>query len=189
MIQLHKKSCYLALVRKLNQTEITGMTHASKSASIPKTSVAAGSAAQLERVEAEVKQESSTDKPEVKPMPQNKLKVNIYPFAVCIRRLTQKEIEKYTKRPQESRVEKHKLPPHSPVTTRSMTKKKINKGQKCRTITGHPSQLASQQKPTFTVRRHILRRCKHKTYLKCREHGCTMAYVTFNTVKDLNTHH
>ena len=39
------------------------------------------------------------------------------------------------------------------------------------------------------MRRHILRRCKHKTYLKCKEHGCTMAYVTFNTVKDLNTHH
>ena len=122
-------------------------------------------------------------------MPQNKPKVNIYPFAVCIRRLTQKEIEKYTKRPQEPKLEKHKLPPHSPVTTRSMTKKKINKGQKCQTITGHPSQLAPQQKPTFTVRRHILRRCKHKTYLKCREHGCTMAYVTFNTVKDLNMHH
>ena len=42
---------------------------------------------------------------------------------------------------------------------------------------------------TFKVRRHTLCQHKHKTYLKCRVRGCRLAYVTFNKVKDLNTHH
>ena len=42
---------------------------------------------------------------------------------------------------------------------------------------------------TFSLRRHILQKKKYKTYLKCRVAACPLAYITFNTVKSLNTHH
>ena len=35
----------------------------------------------------------------------------------------------------------------------------------------------------FNMRRHILKKWHTKAYLKCRVHGCSMAYVTFNTEK------
>ena len=39
------------------------------------------------------------------------------------------------------------------------------------------------------MRRHILHRHWCHIYLKCRVKGCTLAYVSFNRIKDLNTHH
>ena len=178
------------------ESVFTGTTPTPKLARLPKASAATGSAAQLERVEAKMKVEASTDKSEVTPLPSTHPMVEMYPFEVRIRRLTPKEIEKYT-------VRSDQLPTNhsctarpslvtirsSPVTTRSMTKRKISKGLKQQTISGHPSQLLTQQRHTFKVRKHILCRHKHKTYVKCRVKGCTIAYMTFNTVKDLNTHH
>ena len=120
--------------------------------------------------------------------------VEKYPFEVRIRRLTLKEIEKYsmssgqTKRPCTVRPSVVTIR-SSLVTTRSMAKRKLNKGQKWCTISRHPSQLPTQQRPTFKVRRHILHKQNHKTYMKCRVKGCALTYITFNTVKDLNTHH
>ena len=113
------------------ETEITGTTPAPKSTRTPKASAATGSAAQLERVEAEMKQEPSMNTPEAKLVSHKKSMVQLYPFEVHISRLTPKEIEKHTKR-------SHELLPHSPtttrpslVTTRSMTKRNMCKGQKC----------------------------------------------------------
>ena len=89
------------------------------------------------------------------------------PFEVHIRRLTLKEIEKYTMhkptkcpcitKPSEDTIRS------SPVITRSMAKRKLNKGQKWCTISGHLSQLPIQQKSTFKMKRHILRKHKYKT--------------------------
>ena len=108
-----------------------------KLARLPKTSAAAGSATQLERVETEMKVEPSTDKSEVMPLPRTHPMVEMYPFEVHIRRLTPKEIEKYTVRSDQlptnhsctARPSLVTIRP-SPVTTRSMTKRKISKGLK-----------------------------------------------------------
>ena len=41
----------------------------------------------------------------------------------------------------------------------------------------------------FNVQRHVLKKWYTKAYLKCRVHGCSMAYVTFNTVRNATAHH
>ena len=162
-----------------------------------KASAAAGSKAQLERVEAEMKAEPLTIKPQAtshKTLPHTYPMVEKYTFEVHIRRLTLKEIEKYTVSSGQTKRLCTVKPSvvtirSSLVTTRSMAKRKLNKGQKWCTISGHLSQLPTQQRPMFKVRRHILCKHKHKTYMKCRVKGCALAYITFNTVKALNTHH
>ena len=60
--------------------------------------------------------------------------------------------------------------------------------KKC-TISGRPTQRLISKTSTFNIRRHNLRRHKQKLSLKCRIKGCTLAYVSFNTFKDLNAHH
>ena len=119
--------------------------------------------------------------------------VETCPFEVRIRRLTTKEIEKYTVhkpticpctiKPSENTIRS------SLVMTWSMAKRKLNRGQNQHTISGHPSQLPTQQKSTFKVRRHILCRHKYKTNMKCRVKNCALSCITFHTVKALNTHH
>ena len=163
-----------------------------KTAKHPKASAAAGSMVQLERVELEMKAETVTttkDKTRHHKTPM----VETCPFEVRIWKLTTKEIKKYpghkptirpcTIKPSENIIRS------SPVTTRSMAKRKLNRGQKWHTISGHPSQLPTQQKSTFKVRRHILHRHKYKTYMKCRVKNCALSYIIFHTVKAINTHH
>ena len=41
----------------------------------------------------------------------------------------------------------------------------------------------------FSVRKHILKKWHTKAYLKCRVPGCCMAYVTFNTMRNMTAHH
>ena len=41
----------------------------------------------------------------------------------------------------------------------------------------------------FNVRRHVLKKWHTKAYLKCRVHGCSMGYITFNTVRNATAHH
>ena len=176
------------------ESAFTGTTATPKMVRLPKASAAAGSVAQLERVEVEMKVEPSTDKSEVMPLPCIHPMVEKYHFEMCIRRLTPKEIEKHTVRSDQTNHSCTARPSlvtirSSPVTTRSMTKRKISKGLKWRTRSGHLSQLLTQQRHTFKVRKHILHRHKHKTYMKCRVKGCTLAYITFSIMKDLNTHH
>ena len=106
-----------------------------KKSRLPKASAATGSAAQLERVEAKMKVEPSTVKSQVTPLPHTHLMVEKYPFEVCIRRLTPKEIEKYTVRSGQTNHSCTARPSlvtirSSLVTTRSMTKRKISKGLK-----------------------------------------------------------
>ena len=133
------------------ESALTGTTPVAKTAKHPKASAAAGSKAQLERVEAEaeMKVEPSTIKPQVtshKTLPCTNPMVEKYPFEVCIRRLTLKEIEKYTvsskqtKRPCTTKPSMNTIR-SSLVTTRSMAKRKLNKGQKWHIISGHLFQL------------------------------------------------
>ena len=178
------------------ESGFTGTTSVAKTVKCPKASAAAGSMAQLERLESEMKAEISTTKPHstsYKTPPHKNPMVETCPFEVCIRRLTTKEIEKYTVRkptihpctikPSENTIRS------SLVMTRSMAKRKLNRGQKRHTISGHPSQLPTQQKSTFKVRRHILHSHKYKTHMKCRVKNCALSYITFHTLKALNTHH
>ena len=81
------------------KSAFTGTTPSAKMAKHPKASAAAGSKTQLERVEAEMKVEPSTLKPQAishKTLPCTYPMVEKYTFEVRIRRLTLKEIEKYT---------------------------------------------------------------------------------------------
>ena len=55
-----------------------------------------------------------------------------------------------------------------------------------------PKCMVKQAKPRvhiFSVRRHIIKKWHTKAYLKCRVPGCSMAYVTFNTVRNATAHH
>ena len=55
-------------------------------------------------------------------------------------------------------------------------------------IRGRPTQrLVSVS--TLTIQKHILHRRKPQLSLKCRIKGCSLAYVSFKTYKDLNAHH
>ena len=167
------------------KSAFTRTTPAAKMAKHPKASAAAGSKAQLERVEAEMKAEPLTIKPQAishKTLLCTYPMVEKYPFEVCIRRLTLKEIEKYTVSSGQTKhpctVKPSVVTIRSSLVTRSMAKRKLNKGQKRCTISGHPSQLPTQQRPMFKVRRHILCKHKHKTYMKCKVKGCALAYIT-----------
>ena len=42
---------------------------------------------------------------------------------------------------------------------------------------------------TFSMKKHVLKRRHTKTYLKCRVQGCSMAYVSFSTVRNATAHH
>ena len=55
-----------------------------------------------------------------------------------------------------------------------------------------PKCTVKQVKPRvhiFSVRRHILKKQHTKAYLKCRVPGCSMAYVTFNTMRNATAYH
>ena len=75
----------------------------------------AGSEAQLPLVEKELKAEPSTGVFPKDPKPATTPKVNVLPFTVNLTRLTQKEIDKYTKKPKiankpDLSIVVHKLP-------------------------------------------------------------------------------
>ena len=115
-------------------------------------------------------------------------KVRLIPFQVQLTRLREKELEKYMHNYDSKSVAILSRPSRlSPIVTRSLTRSKQPQCKK-RLISGHPSKI---NVPTygFQIRRHLL--CKHhqRIYLKCRVRGCTLAYASFNRLKDLNTHH
>ena len=161
---------------------------------------AAGSAAQLDRVEKEMRTSAEiigTTRTSVIPtmgkemglsISAGKPMVNILPFEVWLVRLTQQEILKYTRKRLPSEKLQSVPGQSSPVKTRSMRFRLLStQGKKC-IISGRPTQwLVSIT--SISIRRHILRRRKQKLRLKCRIKRCTLAYVFFNTFKDLNVHH
>ena len=168
-------------------------------------SVEAGSVEQLPRVEAELKTEPTCHTTQVLQRP----------FSVSITRLSQAKIDKYTKKakrapspkltivvrklslqahqsvtlctPQPTRPRTPTSPAATHIKTRTsssqLSKKPLHK------ISGRPSELAQPKMHTFTGKQHKLRKHKKKAYLKCRISGCSMAYVTFNTVRAINSHH
>ena len=79
--------------------------------------------------------------------------------------------------------------PPSPRITGSSTKCERLSREKRKIIYSQPSKHVVDWKMTFNLRRHVLRKSKYQTYLKCRVASCPLAYITFNTMKDLNTHH
>ena len=85
-------------------------TTAPVSIKTPRAMAAAGSAEQLPRVEAEMKQEPPADPPNVPFTPSlHKPQVELYPFNVNITRLTQKEIDKYMRKSHKTLVDEPKL--------------------------------------------------------------------------------
>ena len=166
--------------------------------------VAAGSAAQLDRVEKELTttvELTGTTSTSVTPTWDRQMKeagssnsagkpmVNILPFEIHLVRLTQQEISKYTRKRLPSEIPQSGSGRSSPVRTRSMRFRSLTTHSKKRTISGRPTQWLISKTSTFNIRRHNQRRCKQKLSLKCRIKGCTLAYVSFNMFKDLNAHH
>ena len=81
----------------------------------PVGSAMAGSVAQLPDVEAELKAEPCTGAPPKGPKPVTTSKVNVLPFTINLTRLTQKEIDKHTKKSRiankpDLKIVVHKLP-------------------------------------------------------------------------------
>ena len=114
--------------------------------------------------------------------------VNILPFEVRLVRLTQQEILKYTQKYLPSEKLQSEPGRSSPVKTRSMRFRSLSTQGKKRIISGRLTQrLVSIT--SVSICRHILCRWKQKLRLKCRIKRCTLAYASFNTFKDLNTHH
>ena len=165
---------------------------------------AAGSAAQLDRVEKELTttvELTGTTSTSVTPTWDRQMKeagssnsagksmVNILPFEVCLVRLTQQEISKYTRKHLPSEIPQSGSGRSSPVRTRSMRFRSLTTHSKKCTISGRQTQRLISKTSTFTIRSHNLCRRKQKLSLKCRIKGCTLAYVSFNTFKDLNAHH
>ena len=82
--------------------------------------------------------------------------------------------------------------PRTPVSSgvmRAKAKQYSTTGIKRHIISRCPSQLMAPQQHMFQVCRHILRKTRVKIYLKCCALKCKMAYITFNSVKELNAHH
>ena len=114
--------------------------------------------------------------------------VNMLPFEVRLVRLTPQEILRHTQK--YPPIEKLYSEPgrSSPVKTRSMRFRSLpTQGKKC-IISGRPTQQIVSI-TSVSIHRHILHRWKPKLKLKCRIKRCTLAYVSFNTFKDLNAHH
>ena len=180
----------LASVGKSIKSEIglTGTTD--RKAQSTKASAAAGSKLQLPCLEAEMKPE-----PDVYTQPIKQSMVQVTPFQVVLIRLTKQQIERYTKQP---RIQSVRTPKNtdtcaqtvksSPVRTHSMTTKARKSAHKRWLISGQPSKLIAPNY-VFQVCRHILRKHHRRIYIKCRVKGCNLAYISFNRVKDLNTHH
>ena len=166
--------------------------------------VAAGSEAQLERVEKEMRSTTGIIGTTNNPVTSTRMKttgpsvrsvksikkpmVNFLPFEVRVVRLSEKEILKYTrKQPPSDNL--HSAPGwSSPVKTRSTRFKSVSTQNRKHIIRGRPTErLVSVS--TLTLRKHILRRRKPQLSLKCRIKGCSLAYVSFKTYKDLNAHH
>ena len=165
-----------------------GKTHGTK---VSKVSAAAGSESQLVRLEAEMKSDPDVNIRSIRST--KKSMVQVTPFQVILTRLTKEQIERYVKKPRTQSLGTSKDTDDptvrlSPVRTRSMTTKVKNSGYKRWIISGQPSKLFARTS-VFQVHRHILRRHRHRSYIKCRVKGCNLAYVTFNRIKDLNAHH
>ena len=177
---------------------------------------AAGSESQLQCVEQELNQGKSQEGYTlgITPKSEHHPKVKIMPFRVILTKLSDATIKKYTKQSECTTIKtikklhlkkltipvKHLLltpsqsvflqSPHKTASlkkdtpTRPTTKKFVKR--KCY-ISGHPS----RQQPllTFHFQQHTLRKEKRKVYLKCRIPRCKLAYVTYHSVKSINTHH
>ena len=189
--------------------------------SFQKTNItaAAGSESQLQCLEYELSQgvrhgkcsHNVISKPEYHP------KVEIMPFRVILKKLSDKTIKKYTKRSEATSIKiakklhlkklsipvkrlcltpsqsvflhsPRKLPSSKKVTKSTSTTKKPVKRR--RLISGHPSlQQQPESVSTFQLQQHTLQRRKKKVYLKCRVPRCKLAYVTYHSVRSINAHH
>ena len=182
----------LASVGKSIKSDIglTGTTNGKMQST--KASAAAGSKSQLPHLEAEMKPKPD---PDVYTRPTKQSMVQVTPFQVVLTRLTKQQIERYTKQP---RIQSVRTPVNtdtcvqtvrsSPVRTHSMMTKARKSAHKKWLISGQPSKLCASNY-MFQVHRHILWKHHHRIYIKCRVKGCNLAYISFNSVKDLNAHH
>ena len=163
------------------------------------TTAAAGSAAQLDRVEKEMRTRDviigttstsaiPTMGKEMGPSITGKPMVNMLPFKVQLVRLTLQEILRHTQKYPPSEKLHSEPGRSSPVKTRSMRFRSLSTQGKKHIISGRPTQRIVSI-TSVSIHRHTLCRRKPKLRLKCRIKRCTLAYVSFNTFKDLNAHH
>ena len=148
-------------------TELTGTTDDKKPST--KASAAAGSESQLPHLGNEMKPD-----PDVHLRPTKQSMVQVTPFQVLLTRLTQQQIEKYTKQPKTLSVRTPKNTDtsdqtlrSSPVRTCLMTTKTRKSAHKRRLVSGQPSKLLAPNY-MFQVHRHILRKHQCCIYIKCR---------------------
>ena len=192
--ETHK--CLLASVTQPIKLEEQG-DYISRPPTKKHATAAAGSKSQLERVEKEMQTTTriigttkilapSTRKKVAGSSDIKKPMVNLLPFEVRIVRLSEKEIQKYTRNASPS-VNLCSVPGRfSPVKTRSMRFTSVTKHDRKHVIRGKPTQRLVS---SLTIRKHALRKRKPQLRLKCRTKNCSMAYVSFKTHKDLNAHH
>ena len=181
------------------------------------TTAAAGSESQLQCLEQELSQGVSQERRQLNVIskPKHHPKVEIMPFRVILKKLSDATIKEYTKCSEATFIETAKnlhlkklsipvkhllLTPSQSVflqsprkipslkrdtLTKPTTKKSVKKR---RYISGHPS-WQQQTLLTFQFQQHTLRKQKRKVYLKCRIPRCKLAYVTYHSVKSINAHH
>ena len=174
---------------------------------------AAGSAEQLPRVESKLNMpptkfpdSSSTQNPHTPEESQAVCKL----LSVSLTRLSKKEIMKYQHvnihaNPQSgSSVKLCKIIIRKLALRYGQTvllKQHSQHSDECKPLTKKPphkltkvlpKHTVKQVKPRvhiFSVRKHILKKWHTKAYMKCRVPGCSMAYVTFNTMRNMTAHH
>ena len=164
-------------------------------------SAAAGSAAQLDRVEKELLTTliitGTTNAPDTRIYDRQQSEpntvshtglgnyagkrsmVNMLPFEIQLVRLSLQEISKHTCREPPSDIPQSESERSSPVRTRSMTCKSSTTHRRKCTVSGRPTQLLTPKIPTFNIRRHILCRQKQKACLKCRIKGVYFSLCYF----------
>ena len=175
---------------------------------------ASGSTQQLPRVERELNMPSTkfSDSPSTSssqhPQTSEKLQTVCKPLRVCLTRLRKYEIMKYqhtnikTKPNIMSCVKPCKILNLSLRYDQTVQLKQFSQpDQERKLVIKKPLQkfAQTQQKCTvkqvkrrvhvFNVQRHVLKKRHTKAYLKCRVQGCSMVYVTFNSVRNVTAHH
>ena len=177
---------------------------------------AAGSAQQLPRVERVLNMPStkSLDSPSISssqhPQTSKKLQAVCKPLSISLTRLCRSEIMKYQHTNIKAKPNITSCVKPCKVKIRNLSlrydqtvqlKQFSQPDQERKLVLKKPLQkfAQTQRKRTvkqvkrrvhvFNVQRHVLKKHHTKAYLKCRVQGCSMAYVTFHSVRNVTAHH
>ena len=106
----------------------------------------------------------------------------VIPCSVHLQKLLPRDIQDYQTVQAKLRSRVKKI--HQPRETADTSQTERPTATKAPTVAALP-----KHRHVFAVKKHILKKCHTKMYLKCRVRGCVMAYVTFNTVHSMTSHH